>query len=866
MRKLFSEADIARDRLRMAMTAGKSAGWEWDLKSGRDYWFGDLSTMFGIHGDTSSGRVDDFFRYLHPVDRWHTLRALAAARRNRAAYKEEFRIVHQDGTVRWISATGSFYYSKKGHAERMLGMAVDITDHKRVEGDLRDSEEVFAKAFRESPMALTLTSAVDYRYLDVNTTFEQITGWKRQEVIGRTPFEINLWSDPAERQRFVERLQAEAPVRDWEVRFRRRDGSERIGLGSGDLIEIANEPCIISVFADVTERKQIEQKLYESEQRMSGIVDSAMDAIIAADENQNIVLFNAAAEKMFACNASEAVGSPISRFVPASARAQHEQHVRNFAASGITSRIMGKMATLYGLRANGQEFPLETSISQVTADGRKLFIAIIRDISERHRSEELLRTSADRLRLAVRAGRMYVDEWEISTGSITRSPECANVLGRDQPLQTTLEQSLLKIHPDDRPSLEHFAKSITREHPISQISYRFLRPDGTVTWLEKSAHGVFDESGKLLRTIGAIVDITERKQAEQSLLESEQRFRLVANTAPVMVWMSQADKLRSYFNQQWLDFTGRPLEAELGERWSENVHPDDVKACLHTYSQAFDKREAFDVQYRLRRRDGQYRWLYDRGIPRFNPDGSFAGYIGSCHDITDHKLAEETLRHLGRRLIEAHEQERTWIARELHDDISQRLALLTIELGRWSQEIPESAVGIAEHFVQARQQLFEISKDVQALSHRLHSSKLEYLGLAAATKSFCREFSDRHKVQIQFSHAEVPRDLPAEVSLALFRVMQEALQNAVKHSHADKFEVTLRGESGEVHVTISDPGTGFDPREAMAASGLGLISMRERLQLVGGILVVDSRKGRGTTIRARAPIPATGLSQLGAAG
>jgi PAS domain S-box-containing protein len=175
------------------------------------------------------------------------------------------------------------------------------------------------------------------------------------------------------------------------------------------------------------------------------------------------------------------------------------------------------------------------------------------------------------------------------------------------------------------------------------------------------------------QTVGIVVgfrDDTQRREAERVVRESEARFRLVANAAPVMIWMSGVDKLCTYFNQPWLKFTGRSLEAELGNGWSEGVHPEDLTRCSETYIHAFDRREPFAMEYRLRRHDGEYRWILDQGVPRFNEGGSFAGYIGSCSDITERKLAEEALAGLSRKLLEAQEQERTRIARELHDDIS----------------------------------------------------------------------------------------------------------------------------------------------------------------------------------------------------
>ena len=339
----------------------------------------------------------------------------------------------------------------------------------------------------------------------------------------------------------------------------------------------------------------------------------------------------------------------------------------------------------------------------------------------------------------------------------------------------------------------------------------------------------------------------EREQAAHVVRESEERFRLVANTAPVMIWMAGTDRLCTYVNQTWLEFTGRPLEAELGDGWVEGVHAEDRKACLKTYSEAFDERQLCEMEYRLQRNDGEYRWILDIGVPRFNSDGNFAGYIGSCLDITDRKLAEEALASVGHKLIEAHEQERRWIARELHDDIVQRVALVAVELGRSDQP------GVDDRIRQACQLISDLTKDIQALSHRLHSSKLEYLGLVTAAKSFCRELSEQRNVRIEFKHTDIPSAVPKEISLCLFRVLQEALQNAVRHSGGQDFTVEVRGTQDGIHLMVSDSGIGFDWRHAINGPGLGLISMRERLRLVNGELSIQSEPGCGTTVLARVP-------------
>jgi len=278
--------------------------------------------------------------------------------------------------------------------------------------------------------------------------------------------------------------------------------------------------------------------------------------------------------------------------------------------------------------------------------------------------------------------------------------------------------------------------------------------------------------------------------------------------------------------------------------------------CLETYTRSFDSRVPFRMEYRLRRHDGEYRWVDDTGAPIVNPDGSFVGYIGSCVDITDRKRGEEALRTVSGRLIEAQEKERKRIAGELHDDINQRLAMLAIEIQQL-KDIPRlSVVKIRQRTEELFKRTTEISSDIQLLSHGLHSSSLEYLGLVPAVRGFCTEFAKRQKVEVDFGHSNVPSSLSPEVALGLFRVLQEALQNAVKHSGVRKFEVRLRGVPDGIRLTIRDSGKGFDPEAAMSGQGLGLLSMRERINLLKGTISIVSKPKLGTEISVNVPLVA----------
>jgi PAS domain S-box-containing protein len=345
----------------------------------------------------------------------------------------------------------------------------------------------------------------------------------------------------------------------------------------------------------------------------------------------------------------------------------------------------------------------------------------------------------------------------------------------------------------------------------------------------------------------------EQKRSERALSESEKRFRLVADTAPALIWMAGPDKLCIYFNKPWLDFTGRSMDSQLGNGWVEGVHTEDLQRCMDTYIRNFDAREEFRTEYRLRRYDGDYRWVVDIGVPRFDQDHSFIGYIGIGIDITERKRAEEALTNINRRLIEAQERERTRIGRDLHDDIGQRLALLAVELEQLHQD-PPNLPQVRYRIGELHKQTSEIAADIQSLSHELHSAKLQYLGIAAAMRGFCREFSQQQKVEVDFKTHDMANPLSPDISLCLFRVLQEALHNSAKHSGARHFEVRLWETSDEIRLTVSDSGVGFDREAARQSLGLGLISMEERLKLLNGTLAIETQPEKGTAIHVSVPL------------
>jgi len=357
-----------------------------------------------------------------------------------------------------------------------------------------------------------------------------------------------------------------------------------------------------------------------------------------------------------------------------------------------------------------------------------------------------------------------------------------------------------------------------------------------------------------IRYMLIVRDLRERLRVENALREGEERFRLIADCAPVLLWASGLDKGCTYCNRAWLEFTGRTLAQELGDGWAESILPAHYQRCIETYQNAFDNRESFTMEYQLRRHDGQYRWVLDSGMPRLGPDGHFAGYIGSAVDVTDLKSARSLLAEFGQRLLQAHETERTRVARDLHDDIGQRMAVLTMDLDAVAGMLPAEKSDVGRRLRVLSTRAIDLARDIQSLSHRLHSSKLDHLGLVSASAGLCRELSAQHGIEVVFSADGVPDDVPKNVALGVFRVLQEAVGNALKHGHSEVVHAALNGTPAAIQLEVVDHGDGFDVPTAMRNGGLGLISMQERISLLNGRLQVESRRGAGTRVHATIPL------------
>lgn len=380
-----------------------------------------------------------------------------------------------------------------------------------------------------------------------------------------------------------------------------------------------------------------------------------------------------------------------------------------------------------------------------------------------------------------------------------------------------------------------------------QLDKRYFRRDGTLVWGRLSISLLNGRPSPLV--LAMVEDITERKRAEEALRESESKFRSVFRDTGVCKVMVSPEGRFLAANKAFCDTLGYS-EDELLEKTVESItYPEDWPAFADKLRDALTEKCGFQwVEKRCLHKSGRIVHTENTTSLILSREGNPQCFVGEVLDITKRKQAEEALSSMTRRLIETQEQERTRIGRELHDDINQRLALLAVDVA----QLQENPADVHSRAQTIRERMDEISSDIQALSHELHSSKLHYLGVLGGMKSWCKDFAERQRIQLDF-RGDVSSPIPYEVGLSLFRVLQEAVHNSVKHSGVRRIEIEIRQDTSATHLVIRDSGKGFDVEAAMNGNGLGLTSMKERVRLINGTISIESEPLHGAAIHVRVP-------------
>jgi PAS domain S-box-containing protein len=518
------------------------------------------------------------------------------------------------------------------------------------------------------------------------------------------------------------------------------------------------------------------------------------------------------------------------------------------------------------------------------------------------KSEDALRESEERLQVLLESVQDYaiftltpnnrIDSWNPGAERIFGYTE-SEIIGQPGALLFTPEDQSQGVPEQELERARKDGRAIDERWHMRKDG-RLFYASGVTTALHNNPQLGFVKVAR---------DLTEQKRAQEALRASETRFRTLSDAVPQLIWTNTPDGYANYFNQRWYEYSGLTYEQSAGLGWQAMVHPDDAAGSIAQWEQALREGKVFDVEYRLRRADGAYRWQIGRNVPLYSSDGQVLGWFGTATDVEDLKRAEEAqrqahdemearvvmrtaeLQHLAeelrteaserkdaeeqarvlwQQLVNAQEDERRRISRELHDQMGQQLTALLMGIKAVS-EVDESG----HHHLLNREQLeklYPLAADLMQQMHNLawelRPATLDTLGLEPSLKQYVKEWGERTGIEADFMSRGVSPStrLPDEIETALYRVVQEALTNVQRHARARRVSVLMERRDGHVVAIVEDDGLGFDAElhgDLQIRKGrhrLGVLGMHERLELVGGLLTIESTPGRGTTIYARVPV------------
>jgi len=510
----------------------------------------------------------------------------------------------------------------------------------------------------------------------------------------------------------------------------------------------------------------------------------------------------------------------------------------------------------------------------------KLVAQVFSNALARKESDRILHESEARLSLAAESAEAGLWELNFDTDQFWATERAREMFGYGTGEAISMKRFEQSVFPEDFASVRQaISKSLERNEPLS-VEYRILNGDGSIKWIYSSGCPYFKKNRQPGRLLGVSIDITERKDFEENLLMNETRLASAMQVSQLGFYEMNEENLVSFLDNRIRLLLGiKPGDEEKGrEFWLAHIHPDDLPRVLKESRQVLEgKIDSFITEYRYMHPERGLTWInHLSNVMERNVTGKISKIIGVMQDITERKIMEVKLRQsevilrnnqkdlqkLAGRLISVKEEELRRLSRELHDDLTQRLAVIAIEAGKLELQMNDKEQTLPECIKRIsgiKEQLIKVSEDVHRISRQLHPTILDDLGLVRAIESECAALGQRGNIEIIFTNEEVPDRFPDDVPLCLYRIVQEGLNNCIYHSGANRCEVALKGSDDAIFLVIEDKGAGFNPVEVRDKPGLGLSSMRERVQLVGGHVKVDTEPGRGTSIHVSIPLKRTDI-------
>ncbi len=767
-----------------------------------------------------------------------------------------------------------FPIEEPGGVKRAASVLRDITEYKRAEAALRESEERFRLTFDQSPIGAVIADPSDFHWVRANKAFCHFSGYSEKELTQLTIMDITHPDDAAPtRERIQQLVSGEISMFEAEKRYIRKDGSimwghlsvQAVKDGSGQIL------YMLGMIQDITERRRTEQALKESEQRYRAAIEHSNDGVVITREGRHVYVNQRFLDMFGYDRPEEVLGTSI-----ADARHVHPED-RAWLAEITQQRPKGEPApSRYDHRAIGKDgtvLHVEASATMIVYQGEPASLGYLRDITKRKQAELRLGESEEALKSLLNATNDVACLTDIKGAILAVNSVLAQRVGRG--VNDLIGQNILDLFPKEimHPRRLWAEKVVESGKPV-----RFEDVSSDARYFDACIYPIFDAAGNVVRLAVYARDITEVKQASQALAESEARFKQLFDSVDDGIAVRDAHTFELLdANRRFSEMWGYTLE-ELKQLSSGSLGADqsinERRARLVAYYGQVAKGIPGLLQWRARRKDGSIFWVELNGTTI--SIGNRECLLLVVRDVTERKKAEkalratgEQLRALSARISYAREEEGTRIARELHDELGSALTSL-----RWGLEDVDRIFfkgGDQSNIPLLREKMATMTSlidgtinTVRRISAELRPTILDDLGLVAAVEWQAQQFETRTGFVCGFDSSVENADLSREQATAVFRIFQEAMTNILRHAHATRVDITIKQDQREFVLEVTDNGRGITEAERRASQSLGLIGMRERARLADGKIDITGVAGKGTVLTVRVPI-STQASQQGAA-
>ena len=583
------------------------------------------------------------------------------------------------------------------------------------------------------------------------------------------------------------------------------------------------------------------------------LVEMASDAIISVDRQSCVLSWNQAAEKIFGYKEREILGVCLLELV-FSRESSNLLATEMQKLSEVKDNLLpGKTIEITANRKGGELFPAEISFAARKVYGDWIVTFIIRDMTERKRAEEALLFTRFSLDNAIDT--MSCVDRDARFVNVNESFCRATGYSREELLSMRVHD----IDPDYSADVwPEFWEKLKQSGSLNFETTHRTR-DGRSYPVEITAN-YFEYNGKEYHT-GFARDITERKQAEEALRESESKYRSLVETAGAGVASVDLQGNLTFVNNTFIEMMGYTREDLAGKPLLNFIHPGDRKQVQDKFLLGLEKPEDRpDLEFRALQKNGNYIWLYSSPTPLI-VEGNLIGFTAIATDITDRKNKEsellathDQLRNLAARLQMTREDERKNIAVEIHDDLGQSLTALQIDLSWLIKRMPHDQKKLLEKAESMLRLVKVTDEKAREIATELRPPLLDDLGFVPAAQSYLSEFEEKTGITCDFFSEPEGIILDANVSIALFRVLQGTLINTAKHAKATRIKLSLAEQTDGLYMKISDNGRGITQKEIASRKSIGILGMRERIAYIGGSLQIEGRPGKGTTVKVKIPV------------